>query len=667
MTSTASPTTPRSSRPPAALTPERGRRTKARIDLIVGATLIVWGLGVFAGAIENGFTLWDDPTYVTQNPLIEELNPSALAHVFTSFNYCNYHPLTYVTYMLEYAVVAHAPWLYHLDNVLLHLVGTLLAYALGKRWLGSMLGAAIVAALFLVHPLRVESVAWVSERKDVLCVVFYLASLLAYTRYTEVEGRGHYLLALFLFVLALLSKVMAITLPAVLVLWHLYRRVPIRWQRCRWQRWVPFASLGVVFAVLGVQAQAEGNAVSGPHGGSWLNHFLSLPKALAFYAAKLIAPFSLSPRYTLEGATGFGDPWVVAGLILITLGIPVVVLTMRRVPLVGFGVGFFFVAWAPVSGIVPSVTFVADRYMYLPAFGLFVAVAALLQEIVKVRVGHPRLAIVAVATGVVVLISWSALSARQVSRWKDNETLWLSALEVDADNEFAHNQLSVTYGSSGRFQRALDHGVAAIRLGLDKPEYLFNLCRAYRGLEEYSKELACAREINRGAPGFLPAWLVPVRQSLERGDAAAAAELLDDLEGRFSSASSLHAARGALLEARGRSSEALTLFLRAYQLNPRDAEVLLGLGIALAHEGEGASALSALVDAVGVPGGIWFPDMSRRLEAALDRLIGQGGNAESVRSVRALAAKRLMLRDCFKTPSWLRPTGAAPGFVAPPP
>ena len=211
--------------------------------------------------------------------------------------------------------------------------------------------------------------------------------------------------------------------------------------------------------------------------------------------------------------------------------------------------------------------------------------------------------------------------------------------------QVAHNQLSATYGSSGRFQQALEHGVAAVRLGLDRPEYLFNLCRAYRGLEEYTKELACAREINRGAPGYLPAWLVSVRQSLEAGDDVAAAELLDDLDRRFVGASLLHAARGALLEARGSALEALTRFTWAYQLTPGDAEVLLGLGIALAHEGQEASALAALADALGVQGGVWFPDMSRRLEAALDRVTRQGeaGTAESVQSVRALAAKRLTL------------------------
>src|SRR6185369_4520913 len=194
--------------PPARLPADRLAGTLRRAVRSPELWLFALGLALYGGAVGHRFTSWDDDFYVTRNPLIRDLSPAGVFRIFTTFSNCNYHPLTYLTYLAEYAAVGLSPWLYHLDNVLLHAVAGVLAFRLLRRWAGCRFAAALGALLFLVHPLRVESVAWVAERKDLLCGVFYLGSLLAYTAHLERGGGARYAAALALFALALLSKVM---------------------------------------------------------------------------------------------------------------------------------------------------------------------------------------------------------------------------------------------------------------------------------------------------------------------------------------------------------------------------------------------------------------------------------------------------------------------------
>ncbi|HVR73740.1 MAG TPA: glycosyltransferase family 39 protein, partial [Planctomycetota bacterium] len=301
--------------------------------LLLAATLVIFG-----GAVANRFTSWDDDIYVTQNPLIRDVSLEGVSHLFTSFSNCNYHPVTYLTFMAEYAAVGLEPWLYHLDSILIHAAAGLLAFQLVRRWLGSDAVAALAALLFLIHPTRVESVAWVAERKDVLCAFFYFASLLLYTSFLDRGGRGRYAAALGLFLLAILSKMMAVTLPAVLAVLLVVRR---RTGKRDLFLLTPFVVLSIVFSVVGVMALSAEHAIKGLHGGEVLPHLLTPLKALAFYAAKLLVPVRLSARYFLEPATGLLDPLVLAGAVLALLGGWAACWSFRRRPAVFLGISWF--------------------------------------------------------------------------------------------------------------------------------------------------------------------------------------------------------------------------------------------------------------------------------------------------------------------------------------
>ena len=586
------------------------------IGVLVGTTAVVFG-----EVVTHGFTQWDDPTYVTQNPLIRGLDWPRICHVFTTYNFSNYHPFTYLTYMVEYALVGPSPWLYHLNNLLLHMAAGVFAYLCGLRLFsrgGSMprAPAFIAALLFLLHPLRVESVAWVSERKDVLCAVFYLAAFWVYLRAAASAGRRRrieYSAALLLFVAALLSKVMAISLPCVLVVYHLVCRPA-------WRRWVlgcvPFFGLSIVFGVVGAQAQAGGGAVQGPHGGSWGLHVLSVFKAVGFYATKLVWPADLSARYLDKAAHGVSDPLVGLGLAMTAAAIVVFWWALKRRSVMAFALGWFVVVWAPVSGIVPSTTLVADRYMYLPALGLFWALAwgadlgwSRLQRAGRNRWGG----VLQVAAGVV-LFALSCVSFERVRVWRDNESVWLDALRENPSNHVAFNQLSATAAMNGDFATALEYSRKAVEGGFRKPEYLFNLCRAHRGLRSYDNELASARALVAGAPSFLPARLVLLRHLIEDGRLAEASASMERLR---ADGLRLHPdvlnASAALSFARGEVEAALELYRASLQASPDNAEALLGVAECLAKLGALPEAERVVQAALAVPGAIWFPDLTQRV------------------------------------------------------
>ena len=573
---------------------------RPRRAVVYQAVILAAGLVVFGPAVRNGFTDWDDDIYVTRNPLIADATPSGVLRLFTTFHACNYHPLTYLSYMAEHALVGLDPWLYHLDSVLIHLGASIVAFRLARRWLSSEAGAFLTALLFLLHPLRVESVAWVAERKDVLCGLFYLASLLAFTRRLDTGSVRALGGSLFLFVLALLSKVMAITLPAVLVLLLVARREPLR---PRIRELLPFCALGIVFAVVGVLAQASSGAIHGLHGRSLARHVATVLEAVAFYASKLVLPVHLSPRYVVEPASGLLDPGAVAGAALLAaLGIAAGA-SFRRDRTVFLGAGFFLVTWAPVSGIVPSSTIVADRYLYIPAFGLFLAALGPLAA----RAARPGGRGVRVARlGVAALLAATAIlggaAALRVGAWRDGLALWTSALAENPDNPYAHNQLFLAYYRDGRLAEAEQAARRSIELGLSEPRHAFNLCLAHRELGEKEEELERARAIIGKDSSFVPAWLVVLRQEREAGRLEVCEKTLEGLLEKAPVDAGLWGARAEILVARGRAEEALMAYLRSIELRPGDVEVLLGAAATLMALGDGERALDLAARSVALGG-----------------------------------------------------------------
>jgi len=584
---------------------------------------------LYAGAMRNGFTHWDDDLYVTANSLITELSIDSVTRAFTTKVDANYLPLTLLTFMVEYAIVGLDPWLYHLTNVVLHGITAWLVWTLGCRWFGNRPAALLAAVLFAVHPLRVESVAWVTERKDVLCAVFYLGTLVLWDRWstTNPARTKLWFAALCVFVLALLSKVMAISVPAVLVVYHLWRR---DLTRRRLLAMAPLWVLALGFTALGVATQSADGAVKELHGGTPIAHVGTVVKALGFYAVKLVAPVQLSPLYIFRAPESVLEPQLLLGVALVGASVVGAAISWRRERTLFFAIGFFWAIWLPVSGIVPSGMPVADRYMYLPSLALLWPLALWIAR--RRRTESPagarihRWARVAVAAFVV---ACALLTVRQIGVWRNGVTLWTAALAEDADNPVAYAQLSTTHLRAGRYREALENGKRAFELGYQTAGHSLTLAMSYRGLDQPAAERAVVAAVLAAHPDDLRARVAMARHLMRADRLDECERLLAHRPGDRPDDPGLLAARGDLECARGNRSRALELYRRSLERHPSNAEGLVAVAACLLDVGDEPGARAAIAPIVERDDLRLYPDTRRRLAEVMRRLAGQARDARS--------------------------------------
>ncbi|MCH8331481.1 MAG: hypothetical protein IH946_08910, partial [Bacteroidetes bacterium] len=251
---------------------------------------------VLSPSLKNGFTNWDDTAYITDN---NDLREFSLKRIFTENVLGNYHPLTMLTYNVDYQLFGFDPFYYHLDNLVLHSINAGLVFALLFILLGSWWGALIGALLFGVHPMHVESVSWISERKDLLYTMFFVTGLICYLKYQRNQGiwfkDPFYLLALILFLLSLLSKALAVSFPLVLLLLDYIKRR--EWGKVMWMDKIPFFVLSLLFGVIALVAQSESGSIQTYENYSFIDSFLISCYGLLAYIYKFFIPLQLSNLY----------------------------------------------------------------------------------------------------------------------------------------------------------------------------------------------------------------------------------------------------------------------------------------------------------------------------------------------------------------------------------
>lgn len=428
---------------------------KQTLALLFVLAVVVFA--VFSPALKNSLVFWDDDAYILNNRDIRSLSFENIGRIFSSFYVSNYHPLTLLSWALDHAIWGLDPFGYHLTNILLHIGNAFLVFWLIRLICKRSSVAFLTALLFAVHPLRVESVAWATERKDVLYSVFYLSALISYVFYlTRDYAVRYWRLALGFFLLSLLSKTMALTLPVMfLVFDYLYHRKPDKkWFMEKW----PFFGLSVLFAlILTFSCYSSQNK---PFLFFQSDTFPLGPlNTVLFYLIKFFRPVYLSayyPAYMLKAA---GQ--VVWGYLLLGILLSAVVLTVRRTRLAAFGFLFFIVCLLPLLQIlVLGDTKVADRFTYLASVGIFFimseAVFLLWQKMGKIhalllrRILRVALA-AAVASAYLVL---SVLTFQRIGVWKNSETLWGDVLARHPDVFLAYNNQGVAFLTQQRIPEA---------------------------------------------------------------------------------------------------------------------------------------------------------------------------------------------------------------------
>jgi protein O-mannosyl-transferase len=455
---------------------------------------------LFLPAIHNDFTNWDDPAYIVENQLLRDLSPSGLAAIGTTFVEGNYHPLTILSLAIDYRFWKLNPTGYHLTNVVLHVLGTIAVF-----WfillLTESVELGVITALFLgIHPLHVESVAWISGRKDLLFGLFYSAACGSYVLWARKGRRLAWGAALLLFVLALLSKGMAVTLPLALLAIDFYLRRPMSTRTLLIEK-APFWILALGFGVLAVIAQQSKGAVQELTRFPFYERVLVACYALVSYVFRALIPIRLSAFYPYPLARHgfFPIAYYVAPLLVLLLAAGVVA-SLRRGRAIAFCALFFFINVALVLQLVPiGSAAMADRYTYVSYVGLGLALGygyhAMRRAVRTEAMG-------AVATALLIgfFVGLAVVTRERVKIWRDDISLWTDVVAKNPDLPMAYAKRAWAYHEKGEEPRAMVDLQRALALDPKNGEALTTRGTLYYLSGDYPKALADLDQAVRERP-----------------------------------------------------------------------------------------------------------------------------------------------------------------------
>lgn len=449
------------------------RKTRSVSPQMLGCiALAVMIFLVFGQVRSHPFTSYDDPGYVLDNPTVKAgLTKEGLAWAFTTMHMANWHPLTWISHMSDVEMFGLWPGGPHLVNVFLHGLSSLALFWVLFRMTGNVPRSWVVAALFAVHPLHVESVAWVAERKDVLSTFFWMATMWAYWRYSRSPGIGRYFTVAAFLALGLLSKPMLVTLPFVLLVldyWPLQRFQPgpghagtgrsETWKRLLMEK-VPLIGMAAISSIVTFIAQRKGDAVAAVADLPVVVRVMNAAISYVTYLVKTVWPASLSIFYPYPSTI---PNWEIAGSAIVLVGVSFLVLRgARKRPYFLAGWFWYLGTLVPVIGIVQvGGQANADRYTYVPLIGIFIMAAWGISELTATwkdrRVG------LGVACGVM-LLSAMTVSWYQVRNWANNVTLFRHALEVTSSNWQVRMHLGIALLDEGKQEEAIPHFKEVLR------------------------------------------------------------------------------------------------------------------------------------------------------------------------------------------------------------
>jgi tetratricopeptide (TPR) repeat protein len=547
-------------------------RPRVKGTLFAGL-LVAMVVTAYVPALEAGF-IWDDDDYVTENPLLHA--PDGFERIWLSMDApSQYFPLVYTAFRIEYGLWGLDPFGYHVVNVLLHAANALLLWLLLRR-LG-VPGAWFAAAVFALHPVQVESVAWITERKNVMSLLFSLLSLLAWLRFVEPRvgpTRRFYVTSLLCYALALSSKVTACTLPAaqLLVLW-------LRGHRIDWRRLAqiaPFLVLGIAMGLVITYWERHHIGTLGDRFTiSPIESFLVATRASWFYLGKLFWPTQLTfsyPKFAIDPSDPLQDGWAIAGAALLAA----LWFGRRRIGRAPFAAAVFFVATlSPLLGFIPLFTFwytyVADHYQYVASIGPIALVCGGVTQLLCRRAALGRVSLASAAA--LILMVLGVLTWSQSRIYESEETLWRDTIAKNPSSWMAYTNLGRYLLREGRFEEAIDayRQVFAIKPDAYRAHVgwagaLLKLGREKEAEEHFEAALALR-------PDLYGAHQALARLSWKRGERAAAIAHYEAMIAIDPRKATGYVLMGRALESTQRPREALRYYRAALALDPDDADV----------------------------------------------------------------------------------------------
>jgi len=464
-----------------------------QVLFLISAALVAATLVAYEPIRHNDFVSYDDDVYITENPKVNGgITRQSVIWAFTKSHSGNWHPITWLSHMLDCEIYGLNPLGHHITNLLIHIVNTLLLFLLLSRMTGTVWRSAFVAAAFALHPLHVESVAWIAERKDMLSGLFWMLTILAYVHYAKQPNVRRYVLVLLAFAMGLMSKPMVVTLPFVLLLldyWPLdrYQKAPL------WHLLVekfPLFVLSATFSVITFVVQKQGEAVWSLKAWPLSVRVTNALGCYFNYIMKMLYPKGLAVLYPITEKT------TVDAVLLAVVGVIVLLRIWgrgRRWLVVGLL--WYLGTLVPVIGLVQSgAQIMADRYTYLPSIGIFIIVAWGAAEIFA-KLPHPKP--LAVTTGTVALIVMVLLTRTQVGYWRDSPTLYKRALAVTRNNFVMHNNYGLCLCKQRRYEEAAQHFKKAISTCPGYLDARWNLCTMLLEQKKFDEAIICLTEALR--------------------------------------------------------------------------------------------------------------------------------------------------------------------------
>jgi tetratricopeptide (TPR) repeat protein len=590
------------------------------LQLLLVLFLIVSTFVVFWPLENHEFINLDDGVYVYHNPQVKAgLALKGVIWAFTSLEMetGNWHPLTWLSHMLDCQLYGLNSGWHHLTSLLFHIANTLLLFWVLKRMTGRFWASSFVAALFALHPLHVESVAWVAERKDVLSTFFWMLTLWAYLRYVERPGLTRYLLTILFFVLGLLSKPMLVTLPFVLLLldyWPLGRFAfgrggvhspnpkpspggnqglfPLHLVLEK----VPFFSLAAVSSVITFVAQQSAGAVQNLE---WFPLEARIVNALVSYVTymgKMVWPHPLAVYYPQPD---MWPMWQVAGAgLLLVCGSILVVRAARKYPYLLVGWLWYLGTLVPVIGLVQvGSQAMADRYTYVPLIGLFIMIAWGIGDILAGwRYGKATLAISASLS----LSMFMVVTSLQIQKWHDNVRLFTHTLKVTTGNYLIHNNLGVALSDQGKTQEAIAHYTEALRINPNFASGHYNLGNVLAWQGKTQEAIVYYTEALRIKPDDPEAHIKLASSLVKLGRTDEAIPHYTEALRIDPNYPAAHNNMGVILADQGKTQEAMAHYAEALRIEPHYAEAHNNLGNALARQGKTQEAMAHYTEALRI-------------------------------------------------------------------
>ena len=615
--------------------PTPGHIGKNRRVLSVCVILVIVTLAVFWQVRDHAFINLDDDLYITENPhVLAGITFENLKWALTTGHASNWHPLTWLSHMLDVELFGLKAGRHHLMNVFFHIVNTLLLFLILHRMTRALWQSAFVATLFALHPLHVESVAWVAERKDVLSTLFWMLTLGAYGYYVKRPGYRRYLLVLVCFLLGLMSKPMLVTIPFVLLLldfWPLGRLQPAKHagpdsrnatraedparkkrkaanssavkavDREEWTvyplRWtvirplflekVPLLALAALSSVITLINQQRVMASL-----KVLSVDARIANALVSYVkyiGKMIWPLDLAVFYP----NPYVQPWwsVLGAVLILSAATVLFIWKSKRRPYLSVGWLWYLGTLVPVIGLVQVGTqAMADRYSYVSLIGIFIMIAWGVPDSLK-NWGH-RKTVLAVLSGIAIL-ACAAVTWAQVQLWRDSITLFSHTLKVTTDNYLIHNNMGVALSDQGKNEDAFVHYRAALLINPKHIEAWKNLGIYYEESGRSAKAIEAYEQAQRLNPNDAKIWNRLGRAYGKSGQNAKAIETLRQALRIDPAYDDAWNNLGNVYMGNGETAKAIEAFQQALRINPKYAEAWNNLGVAYKESGQSVKAIEA--------------------------------------------------------------------------